>query len=113
MQSSPLTPSKAVWILHPEHQNKTIALGRCGPHWRSTKKKLVPGVEGVPWEHGMQQVTVEHVYPEWSQSKVLYPDHQRQGINTIGDALKGDFAEDATILWQSRYLNYVEVSKVN
>ncbi|KAG0622396.1 hypothetical protein M758_3G094500 [Ceratodon purpureus] len=109
----PLQKSKAVWILHPEHQNKTIGLGRCGLSWRSYKKKLVPGVENVSWKHGMQQVTVEHVYPEWSKAKVLYPDLQRPGINSIGDALKGDFAEDATILWQTRYLNYVEVSKVN
>ena len=113
VQCDPLTPKKAVWILHPEHQNKTIALGRCGSHWRSYKKKTIASIEGVLWEHGMQLVTIEHVYPEWSQSKVLYPDNQRHGITTIGDALKGDFAEDATILWHTRYLNYVEVSKVN
>ncbi|KAG0595541.1 hypothetical protein M758_UG175300 [Ceratodon purpureus] len=41
----PLTPrNKAVWILHRDHQNQTIALGRCGPHWRSYKKKIVPNV---------------------------------------------------------------------
>ena len=61
----------------------------------------------------MQQVTIEHVYPEWAQVCVLYPDHQREGIVTLSDALKGEFAEDATILWQTRYLNLVEVSKVN
>ncbi|KAG0572586.1 hypothetical protein KC19_VG107800 [Ceratodon purpureus] len=109
----PLQKSKVVWILHPDHQNKTIGLRRCGLSWRSYKKKLVPGVENVSWKHGMQQVTIEHVYPKWSQSKVLYPDLQCHGINTIGDALKGDFAVDATILWHTRYLNYVEVSKVN
>ena len=60
----------------------------------------------------MQLITIEHVYPEWAGTKVLYPDHQRDGIISIGDALKGDFSEDATILWETRYLNYVEVSKV-
>ncbi|KAG0596099.1 hypothetical protein M758_UG224400 [Ceratodon purpureus] len=35
----PLTPKKAVWVLHPEHPNQTIALGQSGPHWCSTKKK--------------------------------------------------------------------------
>ncbi|KAG0504176.1 hypothetical protein KC19_N008500 [Ceratodon purpureus] len=40
--SDPLTPKKAVWVLHPEHPNKTIALGRCGPHWRSYKKRTSP-----------------------------------------------------------------------
>ena len=61
----------------------------------------------------MQQVTIEHVYPEWVHTRVLYPDHQREGIVTLCDALKGEFAEDVTILWQTRYLNFVEVSKVN
>lgn len=112
-QCGPLKPNKVVWILHPDHQNKTIALGRCGPHWRSYKKKLVPNVKGVSWEHGMQQVTIEHVYPEWAHTKVLYPDHQREGIVTISDAMRGEFAEDATILWETRYLNFVEVSTLN
>lgn len=112
-QCEPLKPSKAVWVLHPDHQNKTIALGQCGPHWRSYKKKCVPNMKGVSWEHGMQQVTIEHVYPGWEQTKVLYPNLQRDGITNIGDAMRGEFAEDATILWQTRYLNYVEVSKVN
>lgn len=70
-------------------------------------------MKGVSWEHGMQQVTIEHVYPGWEQTKVLYPNLQRDGITNIGDAMRGEFAEDATILWQTRYLNYVEVSKVN
>lgn len=63
--------------------------------------------------HGMQQVTIEHVYHEWAHTKVLYPDHQREGINTISDAMRGKFDEDATILWETRYLNFVEVSTIN
>ena len=70
-------------------------------------------MKGVLWEPGMQQVTIEHVYPEWSQTRVLYPDHQREGIVTVGDALKGDFNEDATILWQTRFLNLIGVSRIN
>ena len=61
----------------------------------------------------MQLVTIEHVHPEWEDTPVLYPDHQRQGILTIADALKGDFNEDATILWKTRFLNLVEATKVN
>ena len=102
-----------MWVLHPHLQNTTVALGRCGQHWRSNKKKLVPHIQGVSWQHGMQLVTIEHVYPEWAQTPVLYPDQQRDGIVTLADALTGDFNEDATILWQTRLLNLVEVSKVN
>ena len=60
----------------------------------------------------MQQITIDHVYPEFSQTKVLYNEKQREDIATISDALNGEFSEDATILWKTRYINYVEVCKV-
>ena len=60
----------------------------------------------------MQQVTIEHIYPEFAMTKVMYGDQQREGILTVSDAVNGEFSEDATILWSTRYLNFVEVSKV-
>ena len=57
----------------------------------------------------MQQVTVDHVYPQFMKAKVMYPEQQRAGIETISDALTGEFAEDATLLWKTNYLKFVEV----
>ena len=111
-QCDPIKTKSAVWVLHPDHPGKTIALARAGPHWRSYKKGFVPNVKGVSWEYGMQQITIDHVYPEFSQAKVLFGEKQRDGIATISDALSGEFSEDATILWKTRYINYVEVCKV-
>ena len=108
----PIPPRNCVWILHPEHPNEAVGLGRSGPHWRSQKQKLVPNVKGIEWEFGMQQVTVEHIYPQYASTKVLFADRQREGIETLSDALNGEFAEDSTILWRSTYLRNVEVSKV-
>ena len=51
----------------------------------------------------MQQVTIDHVYPEYANVAVLYPEHQRQGIVKVTDALDGEFAEDATIVWKTLY----------
>ena len=109
---NPLTPKKYVWILHPDHPEETIGLGRTGPHWRSHKKGTVPNVHGVPWEFGMQQVTVDHIYPQFMKSKVMYPGQHRSGIETISDALTGEFAEDATVVWKTNYLKLVEVGGV-
>ncbi|KAG0606784.1 hypothetical protein M758_9G167300, partial [Ceratodon purpureus] len=113
----PIPPKSAVWVLHPDHPGKTIALARAGPHWRSYKKGSVPkgsvpNIKGVSWEYGMQQVTLEHIYPEFTQTKVMYDSQQRDRILTVSDAVNGEFAEDATVLWSTRYLNFVEVSKV-
>ena len=58
----------------------------------------------------MQQVTIEHIYPEFAETMVLYLDHQREGIVTISDAIRGEFAEDATVLWETHYLNYVKLA---
>ena len=85
-----------------------MAIGKSGPHWRTNKKTWVPNVDGVSWEPGMQQVKVDHVYPQYADALVLYPTQQRPGIAKICDALDGDFAEDSTIVWKSRYLSLVE-----
>ncbi|KAG0595612.1 hypothetical protein M758_UG181600 [Ceratodon purpureus] len=97
-----------VWILHPEFPNETIAIGKAGPHWRTAKKTWIPNVSNVSWEPGMQQVTVDHVYPQYMNVEVLHPNSQREGIITIFDALDGAFAEDATIVWKTRFLKCVE-----
>ena len=97
--------------MHPDHQNEIVALGQSGPHWNSKKTKNVPNVSGMPWEPGMQLVTIEHVYPQWSHVIPMYPDKQRQGLQTMADAMNGEFAEDSTILWRTNYLNYVQASK--
>ena len=110
-QAGPLHPKRYVWVLHPDHPNQTIALGQTGTHWKNTRNKFVPNVTGVLWEYGMQQVTVEHVYPEWGGVIPLYRDQQREGIHKMGDVLNGEFAEDSTILWNTRYLNYVQAAK--
>lgn len=39
----------------------------------------------------MQQVTVEHIYPQYASTKVLFPERQRDGIDTLSDALNGEF----------------------
>ena len=98
--------------MHPEHIGETIAIGRTGQHWRSQKKKLVPDVKGVQWEAGMQLVTIEHVYPQWRHLRVMFPDQQRPGILTLGDTQEGAFDEDATVIWKTNYLKYVEVGNV-
>lgn len=98
--------------MHPEHIGETIAMGRTGAHWRSHKKKLVPDVKAVLWEAGMQLVTIEHVYPQWRHLRVMYPDHQRPGILTMGDTQEGAFDEDSTVIWRTNYLKYVQVAKV-
>ena len=64
-------------------------------------------MKGVLWETGMQQVTIDHVYPQFSHVEVLYPNHQRQGIVKVTDALDGEFAEDATIVWKTTHLKLV------
>ncbi|KAG0595201.1 hypothetical protein M758_UG148600 [Ceratodon purpureus] len=110
-QAGPLHPKRYVWVMHPDHQNETVALGQSGPHWNSKKTKNVPNVSGVPWEPGMQLVTIEHVYPQWSHVIPMYPDKQRQGLQTMADAMNGEFAEDSTILWRTNYLNYVQAAK--
>ena len=110
-QAGPLHPKRYVWLLHPDHPNETIALGQTSSHWKSNKTKFVPNVSGVLWENGMQQVTVEHVYPQWTHVIPLYPDQQREGLQNMGEVLKGDYAEDSTILWKTRFLNYVQVAK--
>ena len=97
--------------MHPDHQNETVALGQTGPHWKNPKTKNVPIVSGVQWEAGMQLVTIEHVYPQWSHVLPLYPDKQRQGLLTMADAVNGKFAEDSTILWRTNFLNYVQAVK--
>ncbi|KAG0570851.1 hypothetical protein KC19_6G192200 [Ceratodon purpureus] len=109
---TPLSPKRYVWVMHPEHIGETIAMGRTGAHWRSHKKKLVPDVKAVLWEAGMQLVTIEHVYPQWRHLRVMYPDHQRPGILTMGDTQEGAFDEDSTVIWRTNYLKYVQVAKV-
>ena len=56
----------------------------------------------------MQQVTINHVYPEYTGASILYPNHQREGIVKMSDALDGQFAEDLTVVWKSSYLSLVE-----
>lgn len=97
--------------MHPDHQNETIALGQSGPHWKSHKTKHVPNVSGVLWESDMQQVTIEHVYPQWAHIVPLYRDQQRQGIQCMHDVFNGKFAEDATIIWRTNYLTYIQGGK--
>ena len=108
MQSKPLKPKRNVWILHPEFPNETIGIGKSGPSWRANKKTWIPNVDGVSWEPGMQQVKIDHVYPQYADVSVLNPTHQRPGILKMSDALDGQYVEDSTIVWQTRYLNYVE-----
>ena len=56
----------------------------------------------------MQQVTIDHVYPEWAQVKLLFPDQQREGIKVLMDAMQGEFKEDATVIWRSDFLLDIE-----
>ena len=108
LQSEPLHQKRAVWILHPDYPNETIAVGKTGPHWRSSKTKVwIPNVPNVHWEPGMQQVTIDHIYPQYMDVELLHPAQQRQGIQKLSDALDGAFAEDATVVWKTRFLKLV------
>ena len=77
-QCEPLKLKRSVWILHPDFPNETIGIGKSGPSWRSMKNKVwIPNVGEVAWEPGMQQVTLDHIYPQYRDVEVLHQNHQR------------------------------------
>lgn len=99
--------------MHPDHVNETIAIGRSGPSWKNQKTKLIPNGPGVPWEPRMQQVTIDYVYPQWAAVIPMYPEMQREGINTMGDIANAAFDEDSTLIWRTNYLKYIVLDKIN
>ena len=67
----------------------------------------------MPWETSMQQVTIDYVYPQWARVIPMYPELQREGIQTMRDIANAAFDEDNTLIWRTNYLKYIVLDKIN
>ncbi|KAG0594973.1 hypothetical protein M758_UG127700 [Ceratodon purpureus] len=105
----PQKPKRSVSILHPHFPNKTIGIGKSEPSWRSKQNKVwIPNFGEVVWELGMQQVALDHVYPQYRDIEVLHQNHQGEGIMKMSRSMDGPFDEDTTIVWKTSFLKLVE-----
>ncbi|KAG0571645.1 hypothetical protein KC19_VG030400 [Ceratodon purpureus] len=47
------------------------------------QEEICQNIQGVSWEHGMQLVSIEHVYPEWGvRAQSGYPAPDRKELRT-------------------------------
>ena len=92
----PVPPSKAVYLIHPDHHGDAIAEGTSGVHYRMPKSKL----EGRVCDIGVQWVYVHRVFVPGITP--MYKNKQPH-LSVVEDALT-DFTDDAWIMWNPDYI---------